>query len=152
MVHYNFYGISFDDLSKELLNFFETNKYKVKNLDEGHYHFQKGNAWALIPQGFVDIGNMRGFLVIGRLRIQDTKDHVSCSLIFDRTRVWLINLIWSLLYLVSIITMSAMDIYPNVRTGLLIGLIVIAFFQLWIVNAAEKLFLKKFEEHFKKYF
>jgi hypothetical protein len=152
MPHHNFYEITNEELFKEMTNFFETNKYKINILDDGQFHFQKGNAWALIPQGFFDIGNLRGFLVIGRLRLQETKDHISCSIIFDRTRVWLINLIWSLLYLVSIITMSAMDIYPNVRTGLLIGLIVIAFFQLWIVNAAEKLFLKKFEEHFKKFF
>ncbi|NHJ33171.1 MAG: hypothetical protein FK732_09930 [Asgard group archaeon] len=152
MTHYNFYGIADDELDNEMTNFFSTNKFKTKTLDKGHYHFQKGNAWALIPQGFIDIGNLRGFLVVGRLRIQKSKDYNSCTIIFDRTRVWLVNLIWSLLYLVSIITMSAMDIYPNVRTGLLIGLLVIVFFQLWIVNAAEKLFLKKFEEHFKKYF
>jgi len=152
MTHYNFYGITKEELSKELTEFFTTNKFKTKIIDEGHVHFQKGNAWALIPQGFIDVGSYRGFIVVGRLRYQGSKDHVSCSLIFDRTRIWLINLIWSLLYLVSIVTMSAMDIYPNVRTGMLIGLIVIVFFQLWIVNAAEKLFLKKFEEQFKKYF
>lgn len=152
MSHYNFYGIAKEELSKEMTDFFATNKFKTKTLDDDHLQFQKGNAWALIPQGFFDIGSYRGFLVVGRIRIQKSKDHNSCTIIFDRTRVWLINLIWSLLYLISIVTMSAMDVYYNVRTGLLVGLIVIAFFQLWIVNGAEKLFLKRFEEHFKKYF
>lgn len=152
MPHYNFYGIAEEELSKEMTDFFTTNKFKTKTIDDGHLQFQKGNAWALIPQGFFDIGSYRGFLVVGRLRLQKSKDHVSCTIIFDRTRVWLINLIWSLLYFVSILTMSIMEELLNVRTGLLIGLIVIAFFQLWIVNAAEKLYLKKFEEHFEKYF
>lgn len=152
MSHYNFYGIAKEELSKEMIDFFVTNKFKTKTLDDGQLQFQKGNAWALIPQGFFDIGSFRGFLVVGRIRIQKSKDHNSCTIIFDRTRVWLVNLIWSLLYLISIVTMSAMDVYTNVRTGLLVGLIVIAFFQLWIVNGAEKLFLKRFEEHFKKRF
>lgn len=152
MTHYNFYGITHEELSKLITFYFTTNKYKIESLEENLIHFRKGNAWAIIPQGFVDIGNFRGFLVVGRLRIQQSKDHLSCTIIFDRTRIWLINLIWSLLYLVSIVTMSAMDVYLNVRTGLLIGLLVIVFFQLWIVNATEKLFLRKFEEHFSQYF
>ena len=152
MTHYNFYGITHEELTKLISFYFQSNKYKTKTLEENHTHFQKGNAWALIPQGFIDIGSYRGFLVAGRLRIQKSENHVCCTIIFDRTRIWLVNLIWSLLYLVSIVTMSALDIYPNVRTGLLIGLLVIVFFQLWIVNSAEKLFLKRFEELFNQYF
>jgi len=151
MMSYDFNIESLDLLKEELRKYFSENKFKTKEPSEKILYFEKGNAWALIPAGFINIGRFRGFLVMGDIRIQEINKRISCNITFNRNRLWMINLIWSLFYLVSIITFSAKNIYPNVRTGLLAGLLVIAFFQIWIVNASERRFLKLFEKHFEKF-
>jgi hypothetical protein len=154
MTYYRLNDIDTVELEKELLRFFSSHGTKTIISNEGVIEFNKGSLWALTASNFV---------ISGRLRVQ-RHGYLSCNITFDRTRMWMVNSLMGVLLAVMSLVIAWLSVdqamklqvtlssYYFLLVIFLVGSsIAMIFYELYAVNAAEKMFLKSFETWFKNY-
>ena len=152
MTCYYLRNITNDKLKSELQRFYSSHNIKPKSTTEGLIYFEKGSVWGYSSDNF---------LVQGNMRFQSLGEFISCSITFSRTKIFLVNSLFGIIFTALIgcflIIFQDQLLFPAVflTVGwlfpLLFVVVVVIFLEFYLLEAVEKKFLELFEIWFESY-